>query len=167
MPLCFFYLLYIKDLIDRKQVKEAQRQIDILRSQNENDPTLELYQTEVWIQIGEKNYRESNLKTAFENFKKAYEVYPSNPLVNSRYKELSGKVLFDSSMNTSSTEGKSKVALSLFPIGLQGGGDVIPENHSGSSGLLRDLSNLEILLGVICLQNMFLILLQLRKPPKR
>ncbi len=142
---------YIKDLIDRKQVKEAQRQIDILRFQNENDPTLELYQTEIWIQVGEKNYRESNLKTAFENFKKAYEVYPSNPLVNSRYKELSGKILFDANVETK----KPPVPFPFYPVALQGTTNY--ENSEVVDSKETSWSRIEIILSIICIQN-FLIL---------
>lgn len=157
---------YIKDLIDRKQVREAQRQIDILRAQNENDPTLELYQTEIWIQIGEKKYRENNFKTAFENFKKAYEVYPSNPLVNSRYKELSGKILFDAS-DTQIGDEKFRNTVSLYPMGLQGNSS--PENSikDVQGDMNTRWSNIELFLGIICIQNLILILLKVFKNPKR
>ncbi|MCE9501513.1 MAG: tetratricopeptide repeat protein [Leptospira sp.] len=85
----------IKELVDRRNPREAQRQIDKVLKENEGDPTIALYQTEVWIQQGENNYQAGNLKTAFSYFKKAYDFWPSHPLVNQRYKDLSKRRLSD------------------------------------------------------------------------
>lgn len=144
---------FIKDLIDRSNLKEAQRQIDILKEKNPHDPTLELYQTEIWINTGEQNYKNSNFKTAFENFKKAYEVYPSNSLVRTRYKELSERTLFDSNTET------KKPSFPFYPLGLQGSLNYeFPEKQNNKEPE-TSWSKTEIILSIICIQNFLLLTL--------
>jgi hypothetical protein len=142
---------FIKDLIDRSNLQEAQRQIELLKEKNPHDPTLELYQTEIWINTGEQNYKNSNFKTAFINFKKAYEVYPSNSLVRARYKELSEKILFDSNRDV------KKNSFPIYPLGLQGMPEYEFSEKQNNKESIVNWTKTEIILGIICIQNFLLI----------
>lgn len=85
----------IKKMIQQNDLSEAQQKIDILRKDNKNDHSLLLYQTEIWVKKGENEYQIRNFKNSFEYYKKANLYWPSHPLVAERYRELSGKKLYN------------------------------------------------------------------------
>jgi len=90
----------IRELLRQNNTSGAQKEISRLIAKNENDPTLSLYQTEVWIQIGERNYNGGNYKTAYEYFRRANNFWPNHPLVQMRYKELKKRNFKDVSLES-------------------------------------------------------------------
>lgn len=91
----------IRELINRNKITEAQEALKPLIETDPDNPTLNLYQTEIWIIQGEENYHTGNLKTAYEYFTKAQATWASHPTVRSRIAELQGKKLVDRPTNTS------------------------------------------------------------------
>ncbi|EMM77583.1 hypothetical protein [Leptospira santarosai] len=85
----------IKDYIDSNRVNEAQSLLDEWIKINPNDVTLQLYQTEVWIQTADQKYKERKFKTAFSYYEKAFSNWPNNPSLRARYMELKDKKLVD------------------------------------------------------------------------
>ncbi|MDI7208709.1 hypothetical protein QMN03_17740 [Leptospira santarosai] len=85
----------IKDYIDSNRVTEAQSLLDEWIKINPNDVTLQLYQTEVWIQTADQKYKERKFKTAFSYYEKAFSNWPNNPSLRARYMELKDKKLVD------------------------------------------------------------------------
>ncbi|PKA15876.1 tetratricopeptide repeat protein [Leptospira haakeii] len=85
----------IRELINRNKISEAQEALKPLMESDPDNPTLNLYQTEIWIIQGEENYHTGNLKTAYEYFTKAQTTWVSHPTVRSRIAELRGKTLVD------------------------------------------------------------------------
>ncbi|MDI7230302.1 hypothetical protein QMM87_16790 [Leptospira santarosai] len=85
----------IKDYIDSNRVNEAQSLLDEWIKINPNDVTLQLYQTEAWIQIADQKYKERKFKTAFSYYEKAFSNWPNNPSLRARYMELKDKKLVD------------------------------------------------------------------------
>ncbi|EKO77154.1 MULTISPECIES: M48 family metallopeptidase [unclassified Leptospira] len=108
-PLVFFFSLslyaqgtdenssyqQIKDYIDSNRVTEAQSLLDEWIKINPNDVTLQLYQTEAWIQTADQKYKERKFKTAFSYYEKAFSNWPNNPSLRARYLELKDKKLID------------------------------------------------------------------------
>ncbi|EMJ99108.1 MULTISPECIES: M48 family metallopeptidase [unclassified Leptospira] len=89
----------IRELINRNKITEAQEALKPLLESEPDNPTLNLYQTEIWIIQGEENYHTGNLKTAYEYFTKAQATWASHPTVRSRIAELQGKKLVDRPKN--------------------------------------------------------------------
>ncbi|MDI7184389.1 tetratricopeptide repeat protein [Leptospira santarosai] len=85
----------IKDYIDSNRVTEAQSLLDEWIKINPNDVTLQLYQTEAWIQTADQKYKERKFKTAFSYYEKAFSNWPNNPSLRARYMELKDKKLVD------------------------------------------------------------------------
>ncbi|WP_370739544.1 tetratricopeptide repeat protein [Leptospira kmetyi] len=85
----------IRDHIDSNRVTEAQNLLEEWIKINPNDATLQLYQTEIWIQVADQKYKERKLKTAFSYYEKAFANWPNNPSLRSRYMELKDKKLVD------------------------------------------------------------------------
>ncbi|AVV51162.1 tetratricopeptide repeat protein [Leptospira santarosai] len=85
----------IKDYIDSNRVNEAQSLLDEWIKINPNDVTLQLYQTETWIQTADQKYKERKFKTAFSYYEKAFSNWPNNPSLRARYMELKDKKLVD------------------------------------------------------------------------
>ncbi|TGN03019.1 tetratricopeptide repeat protein [Leptospira dzoumogneensis] len=85
----------IRELINRSKIVEAQEALKPLLESEPDNPTLNLYQTEIWIIQGEENYDSGNLKTAFEYFTKAQTTWASHPTIRNRIAELQGKKLVD------------------------------------------------------------------------
>ncbi|MDI7175161.1 tetratricopeptide repeat protein [Leptospira santarosai] len=85
----------IKDYIDSNRVNEAQSLLDEWIKINPNDVTLQLYQTETWIQTADQKYKERKFKTAFSYYEKAFSNWPNNPSLRVRYMELKDKKLID------------------------------------------------------------------------
>ena len=96
----------IKRLIQSNQLALAQQKIDTQRKGNQNDSSLLLYQTEVWIKKGEAAYQNRKFKTSFGYYQKANRYWPNHPLVVERYKELSGRKLYDYQTFRKSTNNK-------------------------------------------------------------
>ncbi|MEI1277885.1 tetratricopeptide repeat protein [Leptospira venezuelensis] len=86
----------IKRVLESGNVNQAQDMLDPLLQSKPSDPTLALYQAEIWIRKAETYYQEGRKLSSFEFFKKAYEVWPNHNLVRTRYWELQGKKLKDS-----------------------------------------------------------------------
>ena len=85
----------IRSLINFGKYQEAGEILKPLLENNPTDVTLGLFQTEIWIGIGENLYQRKQYKSAFPYFSKAFEAWPSHPLLRSRYEELKGKKLVD------------------------------------------------------------------------
>lgn len=85
----------IKALISKGNYKEAQEQIKNLSEDHPDDPTLALYQTEIWISLANQAYGDQKFKTAHEYYSLASISWPSHPIVRKRLAELSGKDLKD------------------------------------------------------------------------
>ncbi|MEI1276776.1 tetratricopeptide repeat protein [Leptospira venezuelensis] len=85
----------IRSLINFGKYQEAGEILKPLLENNPTDVTLGLFQTEIWIGIGENLYQKKQYKSAFPYFSKAFEAWPSHPLLRSRYEELKGKKLVD------------------------------------------------------------------------
>ncbi|MCR1795525.1 M48 family metallopeptidase, partial [Leptospira sp. id769339] len=85
----------IRSLINSGKYQEAGEVLKPLLENNPTDVTLGLFQTEIWIGIGESLYQKKQYKSAFPYFSKAFEAWPSHPLLRSRYEELRGKKLVD------------------------------------------------------------------------
>ncbi|EMK00322.1 tol-pal system YbgF family protein [Leptospira sp. WS58.C1] len=104
----------IKKVLESGNFTQAQEMLDPLLQSKPSDPTLALYQAEIWIRKAESYYQEGRKLSAFEFFKKAYEVWPNHSLVRNRYWELHGKPLKDSMPNSqnrnSSTNFSGKTA---------------------------------------------------------
>lgn len=91
----------IRELIDRNKTSEAQDALKPLLESDPDNPTLNLYQTEIWIIRGEDNYHSGNLKSAYDYFTKAQTTWASHPTVRNRIAELQGKKLVDRPKNIS------------------------------------------------------------------
>ncbi|EPG64445.1 hypothetical protein LEP1GSC061_3606 [Leptospira wolffii serovar Khorat str. Khorat-H2] len=85
----------IRNLINFGKYQEAGEILKPLLENNPADVTLGLFQTEIWIGIGENLYQKKQYKSAFPYFSKAFDAWPSHPLLRSRYEELKGKPLKD------------------------------------------------------------------------
>ncbi|TGM12035.1 hypothetical protein EHQ81_01545 [Leptospira selangorensis] len=85
----------IRSLINSGKYQEAGEVLKPLLENNPTDVTLGLFQTEIWIGVGESLYQKKQYKSAFPYFSKAFEAWPSHPLLRSRYEELRGKKLVD------------------------------------------------------------------------
>ncbi|TGL53174.1 hypothetical protein EHQ61_04740 [Leptospira wolffii] len=85
----------IKALISKGSYKEAQDQIKNLSEDHPDDPTLALYQTEIWIALANEAYGNQKFKTAYEYYSLASISWPSHPIVRKRLAELNGKELKD------------------------------------------------------------------------
>ncbi|TGL49338.1 tetratricopeptide repeat protein [Leptospira wolffii] len=85
----------IRSLINSGKYQEAGEILKPLLENNPTDVTLGLFQTEIWIGIGENLYQKKQYKSAFPYFSKAFDAWPSHPLLRSRYEELKGKPLKD------------------------------------------------------------------------
>lgn len=90
----------IKKVLESGNINQAQEMLNPLLQAKPSDPTLALYQAEIWIKKAESYYQEGRKLSAFEFFKKAYEVWPNHSLVRARYWELNGKTLKDSLPNS-------------------------------------------------------------------
>ncbi|MGJ4787071.1 tetratricopeptide repeat protein [Leptospira koniambonensis] len=85
----------IRSLINFGKYQEAGEILKPLLENNPTDVTLGLFQTEIWIGIGEDLYQKKQYKSAFTYFSKAFDTWPSHPIVRSRMTELKGKKLID------------------------------------------------------------------------
>ncbi|TGK75946.1 hypothetical protein EHQ27_04980, partial [Leptospira wolffii] len=85
----------IKALISKGNYKEAQEQIKNQSEDHPDDPTLALYQTEIWIALANQAYGDQKFKTAHEYYSLASISWPSHPIVRKRLAELSGRELKD------------------------------------------------------------------------
>ncbi|PJZ77415.1 tetratricopeptide repeat protein [Leptospira neocaledonica] len=85
----------IRSLINFGKYQEAEEILKPLLENNPTDVTLGLFQTEIWIGIGESLYQRKQYKSSFPYFSKAFDAWPSHPLLRSRYEELKGKKLVD------------------------------------------------------------------------
>ncbi len=83
---------HIKELLVAKLNDQAQREIDKLIIDAPNDPTLNYYQTEVWFNKGEQEYKASNFKKALEYYEKADQFWSGNPLLSERIKDTKEKI---------------------------------------------------------------------------
>ncbi|TGK62513.1 tetratricopeptide repeat protein [Leptospira wolffii] len=130
----------IRELINLNKISQAQEALKPLLESDPDDPTLNLYQTEIWIIQGEENYHSGNLKTAYEYFTKAQTTWASHPTVRSRIAELQGKKLVDRPKN----ELKLKTSRSISPE-IQNKGNVIvladPEILELTNQLKTELRN--------------------------
>ncbi|MCE9499866.1 MAG: tetratricopeptide repeat protein [Leptospira sp.] len=86
---------HIRDLIHRNEIQEAQKELDLVKKSDnltEEDPTVLLYQSEIWIARANKFYEEKNFPRALKLYKKAIQYWPNHPIVTARYSELSQKI---------------------------------------------------------------------------
>ena len=134
----------IKKLIETNQLQKAKLELGLAMKGNENDPTLNFYQTELWIAEGESYFANGQYKIAMEIYEKAIKEYPSNPLVKSKYKDMVNKV--------NSVKSKRDI-IPVSLLALQGG---LSEKNSENQS---PTSNLEKLVIGIFLQNILIILL--------
>ncbi len=152
---------HIKQLIQTRQLSKARQELAIAMQGNENDPTLNLYQTELWIIEGEVYYNSGQYKKALEIYQEAARRYPSNPMVKLKYEEMVKKV----KNVEDSTKSKPVESIPIQPIGLQGGNGIeansIPGNNMNSSNSKTDL-----LLTILCIENFVLIVFLFRRLPK-
>lgn len=152
---------HIKQLIQTRQLAKARQELAIAMQGNENDPTLNLYQTELWIIEGETYYNSGQYKKALEIYQEAARRYPSNPMVKLKYEEMVKKV----KNAEESTKNKPVESVPIQPIGLQGGNGMeansIPGNNMNSSNSKTDL-----LLTVLCIENLILLVFLFRRFPR-
>ncbi len=134
----------IKKLIETGQLQKAKKELSLAMQGNENDPTLNFYQTELWIAEGESYFAQGQYKIAMEIYEKAIQEYPSNPLVKSKYKEMVNKV-----NNAKSKKG----IIPLTPLALQGG---IEEKITNNQ---LPTTNIEKIAVGIFIQNIIVIIL--------
>jgi len=78
----------IRTLIDAGRWAEAQAAIVALPPIDRASATIRLYQTEVWIGLGEFHYQRRECQAALEHFQQAYRSWPGHPVVRARYTEL-------------------------------------------------------------------------------
>lgn len=153
---------HIKQLIQTRQLAKARQELAIAMQGNENDPTLNLYQTELWIIEGETYYNSGQYKKALEIYQEAARRYPSNPMVKLKYEEMVKKV----KNAEESTKNKPVESLPIQPIGLQGGNgsdaNSIPGKNMNSSNDKTDL-----LLTILCIENFILIVFLFFRLPKK
>jgi tetratricopeptide (TPR) repeat protein len=95
---------HIKELLVAKLNDQAQREIDKLSVDIPNDPTLNYYQTEVWFNKAEEEYKVSNFKKALEYYEKAYQFWSGNPLLSERIRDAKEKIQNPHSQNMLPTQ---------------------------------------------------------------
>ncbi|MCE9500557.1 MAG: hypothetical protein K8R21_08675 [Leptospira sp.] len=107
----------VRYYLKTEKFEAADAEISRFSIQNKNDPELNYLQAELWASLGEKNYKVSNLKTAFEYFKKVYIAWPNHKLGLKRYNQLKDRKLRDlspvppkgnESLTESSNSGENK-----------------------------------------------------------
>jgi len=81
----------IKDLILQRRLDAANTEVERMLKENPNDPSLMLYQTEVWIELGMEHDRAGNQKTALDYYTRAYQYWPSHPVLRKRFLALQGR----------------------------------------------------------------------------
>lgn len=133
----------IKKLIETKQLYKAKLELNLALKGNENDPTLNLYQTELWILEGEVFFNQGQYKKAIETYEKAIQNYPSNPLVKAKYTEMLRKV--------NDAKSSSNTTIPFTPLALQGG---LEEKLSVDQTSMTYLEKIGI---AIILQNIFIL----------
>lgn len=114
---------HIKELLVAKLNDQAQREIDKLSVDTPNDPTLNYYQTEVWFNKGEQEYKANNFKKALEYYEKAYQFWSGNPLLSERIKDTKEKIKNPLSLNKFDTQNSNSALLNNSTV-------------NGNSGLL-------------------------------
>ncbi len=164
---------HIKQLIISKQLNKAREEIKLAMAGNENDPTLNLYQTELWIAEGEFYYNSGQYKLALEIYEKAIQQYPSNPMVKMKYQEMVNKVKAKSN-NIEPKESKPIESLPVQPLGLQGGLTTQTIESMKNSGNTESNTNInfamsrtDFLLTIVCIQNFILLLFLFLRLPKK
>lgn len=154
----------IKQLIQTKQLSKAREELRLAMIGNENDPTLNLYQTELWIMEGDSFNASGQYKKALEIYEKAIQYYPSNPMVKLKYEEMVNK------MKTSKMgvkENQLKEPIPIQPLGLQGNFPPNSDSSENSTALNLSLSRTDFLLTLICIQNFILLLFLFYRLPKK
>ncbi|HMV44767.1 MAG TPA: tetratricopeptide repeat protein [Leptospiraceae bacterium] len=156
---------HIKQLIQTRQLAKAREELNIAMQGNENDPTLNLYQTELWIIEGETYYNSGQYKKAMEIYQKAVDRYPSNPMVKMKYQEMIKKVKIAEERpkeNTPSTE-----TVNEQTINQQSTQQATSEYISLSEMISSKSDTSNLLLGLLCLENFVLIVFVFLKFPKK
>ncbi len=159
---------HIKQLIISKQLNKAREEIRLAMAGNENDPTLNLYQTELWIVEADSYYASGQYKYAIEIYEKAIERYPSNPMVKLKYEEMVKK---RKGLNQEAKENKPVNSFPIQALGLQGGlsqnSEVLRDSAIGSTQESIAMTKTDYLLTILCIQNFLLIVFLFRRLPKR
>ncbi len=100
---------HIKNMIDSKRVVDARKEIDFALKNNPNDPTLNFYNTELWILEADYFSERGEYARAIPLYEKVKELYPSNPLVKNKYDSAKAK------LQTNSNEVTVKNTISVEP----------------------------------------------------
>ncbi len=153
---------HIKQLIQTRQLAKARQELAIAMQGNENDPTLNLYQTELWIIEGETYYNSGQYKKALDIYQEAARRYPSNPMVKLKYEEMVKKVKNVEEFNKS----KPAEPIPIQPIGLQDGNGVDAYSLTGSN-MNASNSKTDLLLTILCIENFILIVFLFFRLPKK
>ena len=159
---------HIKQLILSKQLNKAKEEIKLAMTGNENDPTLNLYQTELWIAEADSYYAAGQYKRALEIYEKAIEQYPSNPMVKMKYQEMVNKT---KGLGAEAKENKPVSSFSIQPLGLQGSlsqnSEILHDSNNQNTSWNLSMTKTDYLLLVLCIQNFVLMVFLFRRLPRR
>ena len=97
----------IRAMIAGGNILEADKKTQQLLNISPGDPTLTLYQTEIWIEQANQLYNQKKLKSAFVLYEKAYKNWNMHPVVRKRYFELKDRKLYD--VNTVSNQNQVSI----------------------------------------------------------